>query len=206
LAEIISSNSTASLAFRDSKSAKEMLSALSAENQVTAGAIYDDKGQLFARFPTDAPLSNFPIKPGADGHRFARARLDLFRPIVQEGSRLGTIYLQADLGGMYHRCAVYGLLLLVVTACASLGALGLTTTLQKRISQPVLALANVATAVSERQDYSVRATKQGADEIGQLTDAFNQMLTRVGESSTALMASEERLRHALEVAEAANKA
>jgi PAS domain S-box-containing protein len=40
--------------------------------------------------------------------------------------------------------------------------------------------------------------KHGSDEIGQLTDAFNLMLIRIGESSNALMASEERLRLALE--------
>lgn len=189
LAEIVGSNSTASLAFQDSKSAKEILSALSAEGQVTEAAIYDDNGQIFARFPTNAPLSNFPRVPGPNGHRFEKAHLDMFRPIVQEGSRLGTIYLQADLGQMYSRFGAYGALLLGVTALASLGAIGLTSTLQKRISQPILELAKVAMAVSARQDYSVRATKQGADEIGQLTEAFNQMLIRIGESSTALMAA-----------------
>jgi signal transduction histidine kinase/ActR/RegA family two-component response regulator len=205
LAKIVSSNSTASLAFRDAKSAKEILSALSAEHQITSAAIYDDKGKIFAHFPTDAPLSKFPKSPHPDGYRFEKAHLEMFRPIVQAGPRLGTIYLQADLAAMYARVAVYAALLLVVMACASVGAISLTTTLQKRISEPILELSKVATAVSERQDYSVRAIKHGGDEIGQLTDAFNQMLTRVGESSTALMASEERLRLALEVAEAANK-
>jgi PAS domain S-box-containing protein len=76
--------------------------------------------------------------------------------------------------------------------------MALSTTFQRRISLPILELAKVATAVSERQDYSVRATKHGADEIGQLTNSFNQMLTRIGESNAALMASEERLRLALE--------
>lgn len=197
--EIVGSNSTAALAFQDSKSAKEILGALSAERQITAAAIYDSKGRLFARFPTEAPLAEFPSVPDADGQRFEKRHLEMFRPIVQEGSRLGTIYLQADLGEMYSRFIVYGTLLLAVTACASLGAIVLTTTLQKRISQPILELAKVATAVSERQDYSVRASRHGADEIGQLTEAFNQMLTQIDESSAALMASQER-------AEAANQA
>jgi PAS domain S-box-containing protein len=191
LANIVGSNSTASLAFRDAKSAGEILSALSAERQVTAAAIYDEKGQIFVRFPTDAPIANFPTAPGPNGHRFGANHLEMFRPIVQEGSRLGTIYLEADLGEMYSRFAAYGALLVFVTACASLGAIWFTTALQKRISHPVLELAKVATAVSERQDYSVRAIKHGADEIGQLTESFNQMLTRIG-------ASEERLRLALE--------
>jgi PAS domain S-box-containing protein len=198
LAEIIGSNSTASLAFRDAKSANEILSALSAEHQITAAAIYNNEGQIFARFPANAPLGNFSQTPHADGDRFHKSHLEMFRPIMLEKRRIGTIYLEADLGAMYYRVAVYGALLLVVTACAAGGAISLTTTLQKRISQPILELAKVATAVSERQDYSVRGTKHGSDEIGQLTDAFNQMLTRIGESNTALMASEERLRLALE--------
>ena len=198
LAEIVGSNSTAALAFQDAKSAQEILSALSAEHQITAAAIYDSDGQLFARFPTDAPVDNFPKTPGPNGHRFAGSRLEMFRPITQEQTRLGTIYLQADLGELYSRFTVYGALLVVVTLCAALGAIALSTTLQQRITQPILELARVATAVSERQDYSVRAAKHGSDEIGQLTDAFNQMLTRIGESSAALVASEERLRLALE--------
>ena len=198
LGEIIGSNSTASLAFRDAKSANEILSALSAEHQITSAAIYNNQGQIFARFPAGAPLGNFSQKPHADGYHFHRSHLEMFRPIMLEKRRIGTIYLEADLAAMYFRVAVYGALLLVVTACAAVGAIVLTTTLQKRISQPILELAKVATAVSERQDYSVRGTKHGSDEIGQLTDAFNQMLTRLGESNTALMASEQRLRLALE--------
>lgn len=198
LAQIIGSNSTAALAFQDPKNAQEILGALSAEHQITAAAIYNDKGEVFAHFPTALPAASFPREPGTDGHRFERAHLVMFQPIVQEGTRLGTIYLQADLGEMYSRFTVYGALLLLVTACASLGAMVVTTTLQRRISLPILELAKVAASVSERPDYSVRAVKHGSDEIGQLTDAFNHMLTRIGESNAALAAGEERLRLALE--------
>ncbi len=198
LAEIIGSNSTGALAFQDVKSAQEILAALSAEKQVTAAALYDGKGELFAHFPTTRPASDFPARPTADGSHFYRAHLVMFQPIRQEEARLGTIYLQADLGEMYSRFYVYGAMLLFVAACASLGAIAFTTKLQQRITGPILELAEAATAVSEGQDYSVRATPRSADEIGQLTAAFNQMLTRLGESNAALSASEERLRFALE--------
>lgn len=198
LAKIIGSNSTAALAFDDPKNAKEILGALSAEAQIKAAAIYDQSGKMFARFPNELPWSDFPRKPGGDGHRFDQASLLMFQPISQEGKRLGTIYLQADLREMYFRISVYGALLLLVGACSFLGSIALSATLQRRISLPILELAEVAKAVSERQDYSVRGAKHGTDEIGQLTEAFNQMLTRIGESNAALTASEERLRLALE--------
>jgi signal transduction histidine kinase/ActR/RegA family two-component response regulator/uncharacterized membrane protein affecting hemolysin expression len=198
LAQIIGSNSTATLAFDDRENAKEILRALAAENQITAAAIYDRNGRLFASFPESITPAQLPPVPGPDGHRFNRFQFVMVQPIFQEGARLGTICLQADLGQMYRRLTVYGILLFVVGVCSFLGAMALSAALQHRISLPILELAKVATAVSDRNDYSVRAAKHGADEIGYLTDSFNQMLARIGESNAALAASEERLRLALE--------
>jgi signal transduction histidine kinase/ActR/RegA family two-component response regulator len=205
LAQIIGSNSTAALAFDDRQNANEILRALAAENQITAAAIYDRNGRLFASFPESITPPQLPQVPGPDGHRFNRFQLVMVQPIFQEGARLGTIYLHADLGQMYRRVTVYGILLLVVGVCSFLGAMALSAALQHSISLPILELAKVATAVSDRNDYSVRAAKHGADEIGYLTDSFNQMLARLGESNAALSASEERLRLALDAAEAANR-
>jgi len=198
LADITGANSTGAIAFQDPRSAQEILAALSAEEQITKAAIYDRDGTIFARFPASLSFENFPQHPRADGYRFDRAHLALFHPVLQEGTRLGTIYLQADLGEMYSRFEVYGLLLLCVGVASSLGAIVLTTTLQQRISVPILELARVAGSVSDLPDYSVRAVKHGNDEIGHLTDAFNRMLMRIGDSNAALAASEERLRLALE--------
>jgi len=47
-------------------------------------------------------------------------------------------------------------------------------------------LADTARAVSEHGDYSVRATKHGADELGLLTDTFNHMLARIQEQNRGL--------------------
>ena len=198
LAQIIGSNSTAALAFDDRENANEILRALAAENQITAAAIYDRNGRLFASFPESITPTQLPPVPGPDGHRFNRFQFVMVQPIFQEGARLGTIYLQADLGQMYRRLTVYGILLFVVGVCSFLGAMALSAALQHRISLPILELAKVATAVSDRNDYSVRAVKHGADEIGYLTDSFNQMLARIGESN-------EVLSRAKEAVEAANR-
>jgi signal transduction histidine kinase len=200
LAQIVGSNTTAALAFEDPKNANEVLSALSAEQQITAAAIYDDNGKVFARFPDYAPITDIPVSPGADGYTFHPGSLDMFQSVSQEeGGRLGTIFLRADLSAMYSRIAVYAGLLLFVGVCSFLGALVLASTLQRGVSMPILELAKVARAVSEQQNYSVRANKYGEDEIGKLTDAFNQMLVRIGQTTEDLSAAKE-------TAEAANKA
>src|SRR5256714_14560932 len=83
LAQIIGSNSTAALAFDDAANARETLAALAAENQVTAAALYDQKGNLFARFPERLGPHQFPQQPGPHGQKFNRTRLSMFHPIVQ---------------------------------------------------------------------------------------------------------------------------
>ena len=62
LAQLVASNSTAALAFQVPKSAQVVLCALSAERQITAAAIYDQKGNLFARFPK-VTSHDFPARP-----------------------------------------------------------------------------------------------------------------------------------------------
>lgn len=86
----------------------------------------------------------------------------------------------------------------VVTLAVLGAAVLLAAKLQRIVSEPILALGDVARQISEQQDYSLRATKQGRDEIGVLTDDFNQMLSQIEKSDEALRASEERFRQMAE--------
>lgn len=58
--------------------------------------------------------------------------------------------------------------------------------LERSISRPILALADTAKVVSERKDYTLRATKYSEDEVGSLTDAFNEMLIQIQEKTETL--------------------
>src|SRR5439155_1327362 len=82
---------------------------------------------------------------------------------------------------MYARFRLYGGIVVLVMAVCCLVAYGISSVLQKTISQPILALADTAKAISERKDYTVSAPKVGEDELGLLTDAFNQMLYQIHE-------------------------
>jgi signal transduction histidine kinase len=62
----------------------------------------------------------------------------------------------------------------------------LSSRLQRIISDPILGLADTAKTIAARKDYSARATKVGEDEVGNLTDAFNQMLAQIQGQDSAL--------------------
>lgn len=186
LGEIVAANSTAALAFDDREAADEILAALRAERHLVGAALYDSLGNLFSQYPADLPPGALPAAPGPEGFRFGPSSLAGFQPVVHRDRRLGTLYLRTDMGAMYERFRLYGIIALLVIVVSLVMAYLLSRALQQQISKPILALAGTARAVSERRDYSVRATKLGDDEVGSLTDAFNHMLTRIQEQVARL--------------------
>ena len=198
LGRIIAANSTAALAFADREAAKEILATLQVEGHIVAAGLYDREGNLFAYYSLDLLPNDLPAKPGATGYDFEESHLAGFQPVVQGNRFLGTLYLKSDMKAMYERFQLYGIMGFLVVAISLLLAYLLSRVLQQQISRPILNLAETARAISERRDYSVRATKVGEDELGLLTDAFNHMLTQIHDQNRALSESEERYRAIVE--------
>jgi signal transduction histidine kinase len=203
LGEIIAAESTGAVAFQNQRDATEILAALKAEQHIVAACLYDKQGRVFARYPASSPDEMFPHGPAADGYRFEAGHLIGFTPLVQvKGSdRFGTLYISSDMEAMYERLRLYGGIAALVVLISSLVAYLLSRTLQGQISQPIMALAETARAVSNRRDYAVRASKRADDELGELTDAFNHMLAQIQEQNELL---EKRVRERTTELESAN--
>ena len=196
LGRIIAANSTASLAFANEADAREILSALRAEPHVVAAGLYDKDGRVFSRYPADLPGETLPAVPGQDGYRFEQGYVIGFEPVAEVGNaRLGTLFLKSDMKAVSRTLRLSAAIATGVMGISLLAAYLLAAVLQGRISQPILALAETAKAVSIRHDYSVRAAKLGDDELGALTDAFNQMLGRIEDQDRALRESKSKLQH-----------
>jgi len=207
--QIISNNSTAALAFESKEDAEEILNALKAEPHIIAACIYDAKGNIFCSYPLAYSLNLLPVKPQAYGYHFTSSSLEGFQPIAQGTKQLGTLYLKSDLKAMYSLFKIYTIIISLILCFSFLLTFLLSKFLQRGISTPILALAETAKAISEQKDYSVRATKLSNDEVGSLTDAFNQMLTQIHEQTEMLnefnQNLEQRVKDRTIELEAANK-
>src|SRR3989442_4075623 len=184
---ILAANSTAALAFANEADAAEILSALKYDPHMVAGALYRQDGRVLATYPVAGAADLIPAAPEPDGYRFEGGRLVAFTTVAQGGNqRLGTLYIASDTKAVSDALRLSGIIAIAVLAIALLAAYALAAALRGRISEPILALAETARAVSTRQDYSVRAPKLGEDELGTLTDAFNQMLGRISDQDREL--------------------
>jgi len=191
---ILAANSTAALAFANESDATEILAALKYDPHMVAAALYRQDGRVLATYPVAVTANLIPAAPQPDGFRFEGGRLVGFTPVAQGANqRLGTLYIASDTKAVSDALRLSGVIAIVVLAIAMLAAYALATALQGRISAPILALAETATAASTRQDYSLRAPKFGEDELGALTDSFNQMLGRIEEQKQELQQHAMRL-------------
>jgi signal transduction histidine kinase len=210
LAEVIANNSTAALAFANPDDAAEVLAALKVDPNISAAGLYDEEGKLFSRYPASLAASALPAAPGTGGYRFQSNFLDGFQPVIQGDKRLGTLYLKLDTGAIMHAWLLGSAkLAAVIMALVLFMAYLVSRALQKSISQPILALAGTARVISEQRDFSIRVTKYGRDELGQLTDDFNHMLTQIQEQDRKIrdlnQDLEERVISRTAQLEAANK-
>jgi len=193
MADVLGQNSTAALQFDDRSAGDNILLALQAKPHVVAACLYTKDGERFAAYVVRGMRPSLPSQPGEAGYRFTSDRLVMFRPVRLDQKVIGTIYLQSDLNDLDDRLRSFAR----IAALVVLGSIGVAAAIsfwmQRLVSQPILRLANTAQVIRENHDYSVRAEKQGRNEIGLLTDSFNQMLTQIQAQDSALRRGRDEL-------------
>ncbi|HTQ36171.1 MAG TPA: ATP-binding protein [Steroidobacteraceae bacterium] len=182
LGTAIASNSTAALAFDNPEDATAVLAGLRADPHITAAALYDAKGNIFTTYPAGLPHQRLPAAAGPSGYTLNGLRLSGFQPVTEGSQRLGTLYVESDLGAMLQRFQRYAAIVLAAMGLSLLVAYAVSRRLHRRMLNPITALADTARAVSDQQDYSVRAASTGTSEFDMLAGAFNHMLTQIQES------------------------
>lgn len=199
LTTLTARNSAAALAFANPDDAERVLAGLDTEPTVMAAALYDANGRRFVMHRRKGSSELLPALAPLDGLVYRGWTVDIALPVI-EAKRFGTLLVRGDLSVIGERLAGYGLVLLGTTFLSGLLAYLLTGLISRQIVAPVQALAEAAGRVRTTADYSLRVPKTEADEIGELTNAFNDMLARVQENEAALYRSSERLRLAVESA------
>jgi len=193
LGKITASNISSSIAFKDQNDATEVLQALKAEKTIELACAFDKEGNLLATYPDNIANDRFPKTLQPDGYRIENNYLEGYQTVIQKNTPVGTIYLKANLKGVYSRFFLYGAIAFAFVFVSLLFAFLLSRRLQGTIINPILQLAEKARLVSDERDYSVRAEKKSNDELGVLTDAFNHMLTQIEAQNREIVSLNESL-------------
>jgi signal transduction histidine kinase len=183
-ADLIGLASAPALSFNDARAARENLALLKVRPTITAAAIYTAQGNVFATYPEGGAAGPMPPDT-ADEVRVEGGDLVAFKRIVNEGEYLGTVYLRARherLDRLQQYLAVVGMVIAGSLALALL----LSNRLVSVVTRPIQAVSDVARRITAGRDYSLRATRTTDDEVGQVVDAFNDMLAELARRAQTL--------------------
>jgi signal transduction histidine kinase/CheY-like chemotaxis protein len=194
LADTLGANTAASLAFRDTRTATEMLRALESEKHIMVACLYDTQGNLFARYARGGLGSVIVVPPAhADGPVFGPESLTLYRSVFLQGEKTGSIAIVSDLDEFRDKAREYLGIAVLVLIVSVLAAYLFSSRMLQVIIGPIIQLSQLACRISTREDYSLRAVAHTNDEVGMLVGSFNQMLDRVQQSDRDLKKGNDEL-------------
>jgi len=182
LANVFAENVKASLAFDDSKSATTILSALGEDPHITNAILFKHK-KVFAVYPDQTPITE---KENSDhtGIWLSDGKYYISVPIVVANQIMGKLILVSDLKewedvkrDLY---IIFFSILLVFGLLTSL----ISVWLEKQITNRLYDLSAWAKKITETNNFTERAVKENDDEIGDLIDSLNAMLSSLLEQES----------------------
>jgi PAS domain S-box-containing protein len=178
-AGIVASSSTRAVSFGDKQLARQILAAFRTESTLGTLALYDADGRFFASYVRPGWNVAIPDSLRHRGTFVATDHIQVSSPVTVENRTIGYVMLQSDLSRFEQRSDHFVPVgLFVMVAAATVGFL-LASWLQLIISKPIRELSATSRQIAEERDYSLRATRHGNDELGQLVDGFNGMVAEI---------------------------
>ncbi|GEM_PF-3347186 len=198
LAGAVGANNRSALEFGDAITAKNTLSYLKEEPQILFAALYDKNGVLFASY-SQIEKEPFPspelIKVG---HIIADQYVEIFRPIILKGEKIGSIYLYSHLKNLQIQRDKYLVFVALVMFVALLFSFFFSIRVQRVISDPILSLTSTAKLVATKSDYAIRVHRDSKDELGTLFESFNDMLSQIQKGNLELRQYRDNLEQLIE--------
>lgn len=194
LTRIVAANAAGPVHSDDRAAAVEILISLLLNERVVGAVITLPQGQRFVEIGTVD--ERWLVMLNEPQTRWAsRDQLVLLCPVKLEGKQVATFALVSDFGPVYRQFLQSYLLVFAVVLVGA-GALShaLTARARRMISAPIRELARTANLVARTQNFELRMRRMTGGEIGQLTDAFNDMLQRLKVGEAVAREVEERRR------------
>ncbi|MBI1827847.1 MAG: PAS domain S-box protein [Planctomycetes bacterium] len=191
--DIVAANLSAALSFDDARSAESTLAAFHTDPCVLAATVCKPDNSLFAIYPVAAsvqPSFQCGLTPG---HTFSKGQLTLVRAVRLNDETIGTVIVHYGLNVVYDRMFWQVVVTVLVLGGALAVAHLIASPIRKSLLRPVTELARAAHAISNTGDYGTRVARHADDELGQLADAFNLMVSQVQNRDASLRNTRDEL-------------
>jgi signal transduction histidine kinase/CheY-like chemotaxis protein len=204
LADIVGTNSTAAVTFKDTTGGAEILRATAVNEHILDARLFARDGTLLATYmrpglswsptlPEDAKT------PGLDALAvFEGNHLRVVRPISLNREIIGTIAVESDTTEVWTRLTRFAAIVAVTLFGAFWIVFGLSRATARLIFDPIARLIEVTRLVRDGGQYDVRAGAGDPDEIGELIVQFNAMLSDIQKRDQQLLLQQDGLERSVD--------
>ncbi|MGL1935468.1 MAG: ATP-binding protein [Fibrobacterales bacterium] len=175
-AKLVGEYCITALSFNYPKRAEEILEKLKNDPSIIQADIYHSDLTPFASYPESENNHSYDARYTEAYAEFDGDTLNTYQPIAFNNEVYGYIHLQ-NFTSMSSKLRDQITMILILFAGVMLFALFIARALQSIISNPIISLSNIAHLISTNHDYSIRVKKVNSDEIGELFDNFNTLLS-----------------------------
>ncbi|MFP4502910.1 MAG: response regulator [Candidatus Hydrogenedentota bacterium] len=179
-----------------------LLHQLEKNERIVAGCVYDNSGKIYARYSRRQQEEEFPARaqvPREQSAYFAGGYLHLFEPIRNHLNQpKGVLYVRADASYLWAAIWPFLASVVVIILMGMVLSLAVALWLHTLITKPVTQLTLTARLVSQERDYSLRVMPHSRDELGELSDQFNEMLEQIERRDGALIEAHNELENRVE--------
>ena len=206
-AESMAHNLGTAVKFNDRQAVYEDLNRLGDQTHIIHAAVYRTHAvsgsetaeqEVFVGYHRDKAGNRFPQINKTTADFWGEESTWIIRPISQNNIEIGAIFIERTLSDVDNRFKRYAGMAFGVAGVGvfvtMIGALWF----QSSLTRPILELSSTANAIASNKDFSVRARKFSEDELGDLTDVFNDMLTTVDKAARVLKESNEEMEQRVE--------
>ncbi len=180
LVDVLGASLAPALLFDDPSAAKELLSSLRKDPDITRATVWDKHGHLKAHFGVSAAAEQpLPMMGSSAPYSMHEGFLIIERPLDFDGERLGTLLVENNLHRVYFivqeviatSAWVVGIALLILVSLAIVVA--------RKSVKPIEDLGCTMREIAAHSDYSTRVAYPREDEIGVLFSGFNTMIEEI---------------------------
>jgi signal transduction histidine kinase/CheY-like chemotaxis protein len=179
MADLVESSSSAALTFEDAGLAETALKPLAGNRDILSAYLFTEGGATLAEYRKPGLAREAPGSPGPDRMAFSRNRLLLVRAMKLKDRRVGTLYLTAEMSGLYLHFWWAAAIVGAIAVLSFAAALAFARMIGQSMTGALVALARTARDVSRLHDYALRVRPSGEDELGLLMADFNEMLAQI---------------------------
>ncbi len=194
LTRVIAERSTAAIRFDDQETARLLLSALREDRAVVVACVYTASDQPFAIYGrNDESECRSDLKDSSVV--FEDRHLHLSQTIKLHGSKIGTLYLTANLKEIHERLFWFALTIFLICIIVTAAAFYIASKLQKAVTRPLTRLRDVAEKIADTPDYSHQLPDEPDHEINSLYTSFSKMLEQIKHRNELREQAERSLRN-----------